>query len=217
MTTTRLLLADDHKLFRAGVRRLLSTLEGIEIVGEAEDGHEAVRLAQELRPDLALVDIMMPGLNGLEATERIARAESGTRVVIVSMNADGDSVVRALRAGAFSYVVKTADPAELELAVRATARGERFLSSAISEHVVAGLLAHVGGEHTSLERLAPRQREVLQMIAEGHTSKEIARKLGIGLKTADSYRAELMKALDLHDIAALTRYAIRVGLVSADG
>jgi DNA-binding NarL/FixJ family response regulator len=139
-----------------------------------------------------------------------------TRVIILSMSADGDSVLKALRAGAVGYLVKNADPAELNLAIRAALRGERFLSSAVSEHVIAACLGRIEKERTSLERLTPRQREVLQLVAEGHTTKGIATKLGISTKTAEAYRAELMKALDIHDIASLTRYAIRTGLVSAD-
>ncbi|TLZ33553.1 MAG: response regulator transcription factor [Gammaproteobacteria bacterium] len=210
------MLADDHKLFRAGISALVQTLRGIEIVAEAADGREALRLVAAHRPDVVLMDVMMPNLNGLDAAARIARAFPRTRVVIVSMNADEDSVLKSLRAGAAGYVVKTADPAELELAIRAAARGERFLSSAVSQHVVAACLKRVDREQTSLERLMPRQREVLQLIAEGHTTKEIAARLDISAKTAESYRGELMKVLEIHDVASLTRYAIRAGLVSVD-
>ncbi|TLZ15183.1 MAG: response regulator transcription factor [Gammaproteobacteria bacterium] len=210
------MLADDHKLFRAGIFALVQTLRGIEIVAEAADGREALRLVAAHRPDVVLMDVMMPNLNGLDAAARIARAFPRTRVVIVSMNADEDSVLKSLRAGAAGYVVKTADPAELELAIRAAARGERFLSSAVSQHVVAACLKRVDREQTSLERLTPRQREVLQLIAEGHTTKEIAARLDISAKTAESYRGELMKVLEIHDVASLTRYAIRAGLVSVD-
>ena len=216
MTRIRVLLADDHKLFRAGIRALLQTVPGIEIVAEAADGREALRLIAAHRPDVALMDIMMPNLNGLDAAARVGRVFPRTRVVILSMNADEDSVLKALRSGAAGYLVKTADPAELELAIRAVARGERFLSSSVSEHVVATCLKRIDHEQTSLERLPPRQREVLQLIAEGHTTKEIAQKLGLGVKTAEAYRGELMKGLDIHDIATLTRYAIRTGLVSLD-
>jgi DNA-binding NarL/FixJ family response regulator len=166
------------------------------------------------RPDVALMDIMMPILNGLDAAARVGRVFPHTRVVILSMNADEDSVLKALRSGAAGYLVKTADPAELVLAIRAAARGERFLSSSVVGYVVADCLKRIDRERTSLERLPPRQREVLQLIAEGHTTKEIARKLGLGVKTAEAYPGELMKALDIHDIATLTRYAIRTGLVS---
>jgi DNA-binding NarL/FixJ family response regulator len=216
MARIRVLLVDDHTLFRAGTRALLQTLPDIEIVAEAADGREALRLIATRRPDVVLMDIMMPELNGLDAAARVGRAFPGTRVVILSMNADEDSVLKTLRAGAAGYLVKTADPAELELAIRAVARGERFLSSAVSEHVVSACLKRINTEQSALERLTPRQREVLQLIAEGHTTKAIAAKLGITAKTAEAYRSELMKALDIHDIASLTRYAIRAGLVSLD-
>jgi DNA-binding NarL/FixJ family response regulator len=215
-TPIRVMLADDHTLFRAGLRALLRALDDIEVVAEGADGREALRLIAAHRPDVALMDIMMPELNGLDAAARIARAFPRTRVVIVSMNADEDSVLKALRAGAAGYLVKSADPAELELAIRATARGEMFLSSVVSEHLVAACVNRVDGERTSLERLTQRQREVLQLVAEGHTTKEIATKLGISVKTAETYRGELMRALGIHDVATLTRYAIRTGLISLD-
>lgn len=212
----RLVLADDHKLFRAGIRALVDRLADVEIVAEAADGREALRLVAAHHPDVVLMDIMMPNLNGLDAAARITRAFSRTRVVILSMNADEDSVLKTFRAGAVGYLVKTADPAELELAIRAAARGEKSLSSAVSQHVVAACLRRVDREQTSLERLTPRQREVLQLVAEGHTTKEIAAKLNITAKTAETYRGELMDGLDIHDVASLTRYAIRTGLVSLD-
>jgi DNA-binding NarL/FixJ family response regulator len=216
VVSIRVMLVDDHRLFRAGIRALLQTLGDAEIVAEASDGREAHHLARAHHPDVVLMDIMMPGLNGLDATARILRTCPRTRVIMLSMNADEDSVLKTLRTGAVGYLVKTADPAELELAVRAVSRGEKFLSSAISEHVVAACLGRLDMEQTSLERLAPRLRQVLQLVAEGHTTKEIAKTLGISAKTAETYRGELMKALDIHDIASLTRYAIRTGLVSVD-
>ena len=216
MPTTRVLLVDDHKLFRAGIRSLLQTVSGVEVVAEAGDGREGLRLIEAHRPDVVLMDIMMPGLNGLDAAARVARTCPATRVLMLSMNADEDSVLQTLRAGAAGYLVKTADPAELELAIRAVVRGETFLSSAISGHVVAACLGRRDREQTSLERLAPRQREVLQLIAEGYSTKEIAKELGISVKTAEVYRADLMKELDIHDIASLTRYAIRMGVVALD-
>jgi DNA-binding NarL/FixJ family response regulator len=216
MPAIRVLLVDDHKLFRAGIRSLLQTISDVEVVAEAGDGREALGLIVAHRPDVVLMDLMMPGLNGLDAAARVARTYPATRVIMLSMNAGEDSVLQTLRAGAAGYLVKTADPAELELAIRAVVRGEKFLSSAISEHVVAACLGRLDREQTSLERLTPRQREVLQLIAEGHTTKEIAKKLGISPKTAESYRGELMKALDIHDVASLTRYAIRMGVVSSD-
>jgi DNA-binding NarL/FixJ family response regulator len=216
MGSIRVLLADDHQLFRAGIHSLLAKIPDVEVVAQAENGHEALRAAAIYRPDVVLMDIMMPGLNGLDAAARMVNAHPRTRVIMLSMSVDEDSVMRALRAGALSYLVKTADPAELELAIRAAARGDRFLSAAISEHVVGVCLGRISTEQTSLERLTPRQREVLQLIAEGNTTKEIAATLGISAKTAEAYRGELMSALDLHDIASLTRYAIRNGLVSVE-
>ena len=216
MPKIRVLLADDHKLFRAGIRSLLQTLDDIEVVAEAGDGREALRLAAAHRPDVVFMDIMMPNLNGLDAAARIAHAYPHTRVIMLSMSADEDSVLKTLRAGAVGYLVKTADPAELELAIRAAMRGEKFLSSAVSEHVVSVCLNRLNKEQTSLERLTPRQREVLQLVAESHTTKDIAKRLEISTKTAEAYRGELMRALDIHDIASLTRYAIRTGLVSLD-
>jgi DNA-binding NarL/FixJ family response regulator len=216
MASIRVLLADDHKLFRAGIHSLLAKIPDVEVVAQVENGHEALRAAAIYHPDVVLMDIMMPGLNGLDATARMVNAHPRTRVIMLSMSVDEDSVMRALRAGALSYLVKTADPAELELAIRAAARGDRFLSAAISEHVVGVCLGRISTEQTSLERLTPRQREVLQLIAEGNTTKEIAATLGISAKTAEAYRGELMNALDLHDIASLTRYAVRNGLVSAE-
>ncbi|MGA2254451.1 MAG: response regulator transcription factor [Thermoguttaceae bacterium] len=216
MPTIRVLIADDHTLFRAGIRSLLQRLDGIEVVAEAGDGREALRLVEAHRPDVVLLDILMPGLNGLDAAARIVGAFPHTRVVMLSMSADEDSVLYTLRAGAIGYLVKTSDPAELELAVRAVSRGEKFLSTAIANHVVAACLRQADQEQTSLKRLTARQREVLQLVAEGHTTKEIAKKLDISAKTAESYRGELMKALDIHDTASLTRYAIRKGLVSVD-
>lgn len=216
MPPIRILLADDHRLVRAGIRSLLQSLDEVEIVGEAENGRDALRLVELHRPDVALLDIFMPSLNGLDAAARISRDFPSTRVVVLSMNADEHSVLRALRSGAIGYIVKDADPAELELAVRAAARGEAFLSSAVSAHVIAVCLGRVDQERTALERLPPRLREVLQLIAEGNTTKQIAKKLAISPKTAEAYRGELMKAVEIHDIASLTRYAIRTGLVSAE-
>jgi DNA-binding NarL/FixJ family response regulator len=216
MPTIRVLLVDDHKLFRAGIRSLLQTVSGVEVVAEAGDGREGLRLIEIHRPDVVLMDIMMPGLNGLDTAARLARTSSSTRVIMLSMNADEDSVLQTLRAGAVGYLVKTADPAELERAIRAVVRGETFLSSAISQHVVAACLGRQDREQTSLERLTPRQREVLQLIAEGHSTKAIAKSLGISPKTAEVYRGELMKGLDIHNIASLTRYAIRMGIVALE-
>lgn len=189
MSNIRILLADDHTLFRAGIRALLKTLGDIEVVAEASDGREALRLVGVHRPDVVLLDILMPSLNGLDAAAQMSRACSRSRVIILSRNTDADSVLRALRAGAVGYLVKTADPAELEMAIQATTRGEKFFSSAISEHLVAACLGRLEKEQNSLERLTPRQREVLQLVAEGHRTKEIAKELklaSVGLRRFDA-------------------------------
>jgi DNA-binding NarL/FixJ family response regulator len=216
MKTIRTLLADDHDLFRAGIRALLDNLDGIEVVAEAGNGREALRLCQAHHPDVALMDIMMPELNGLDATARLAAISPGTRTIILSMNAHEEYVLQALRAGAVGYLLKNISPRELEQAIRTVVRGETYLSPAISKHLIAAYLQRVGGEISSLERLTPRQREVLQLIAEGNTTKAIARKLDLGTKTVETHRAQLMEALDIHDIAGLVRYAIRMGVITPD-
>ena len=216
MRPIRVLLADDHDLFRAGLRVLLQDLGGFEVVAEAGDGREALRLVGEHRPDVVLMDLMMPGLNGLEATARVAREPPGVRVLVLSMNAAEEFVLPAVRAGASGYVLKNARPAELGQAIRAVARGETYLTPAVSGHLIDDYRRRTAGEADSLEKLTPRQREVLQLVAEGHTTKQIARRLGVSGKTVETYRSQLMDALDIHDIAGLTRYAIRKGLVSPD-
>jgi DNA-binding NarL/FixJ family response regulator len=216
MKSIRVLLADDHALVRAGLRALLKTMEGIEVIAETNNGRDALKLIEELHPDVVLMDISMPELNGLEAAARAASKFPGTRVVILSVNNDQEYVLQSLQAGAAGYLLKDVSPQELELAVRAAARGEVHLCSAISRHVIDHCLARVSGAARSRQLLTPRQREVLQLIAEGSTTKAIAKKLDISVKTAESYRGELMDALDIHDVAGLTRYAIRTGIIRPD-
>jgi len=211
MSTLRILLADDHALVRAGMRALLGELPGIEVVAETGDGREALRLTRERRPDIALLDISMPGLNGLEVVGRIAHDHPATRVIIVSMHADDESVRRALAAGAAGYLLKNSDRRELELALRAVARGETWLSPALTKRVVAAYMQ--GASPPPGEVLTPRQREVLQLVAEGHSNKEIASRLNVALKTVETHRTELMDRLGIHGVASLVRYAIQVGLV----
>jgi len=213
----QVLLADDHELFRAGIRSLLQNLADIELILEAGDGREAVRLCEAHHPDVVLMDIMMPQLNGLDATALLAASSPHIRTIILSMNAHEEYVLQALRSGAAGYLVKNISPTELEQAIRAVARGETYLSSAISKHVIAAYLKRVSGETTSpLERLTTRQREVLQLVAEGDTTREIARKLAVSAKTVEMHRGQLMAALDIHDIAGLVRYAIRTGVISPE-
>jgi DNA-binding NarL/FixJ family response regulator len=216
MKPIRILLADDHTLVRAGFRSLLEHLPGLKVIAEAGDGREALRFIEAERPDVVFMDIAMPGMNGLEAAARVAREFPNVRVIILSMNAAEEYVLQALRCGAAGYLLKNADTAELDLALKAVMRGETYLSPAVSKHVVADYVRRVGSEASPLERLTPRQREVLQLIAEGNTTKEIARKLNVSVKTVETHRAQLMDQLDIHDVAGLVRYAIRVGLVAAD-
>jgi DNA-binding NarL/FixJ family response regulator len=216
MRPIRVLLADDHALVRAGFRALLSKLPGIEVVAEAADGREALALVKAHLPDLVLMDISMAGLNGLDAAVRIAKEFPDVRVLMLSAHAHEDYVKQSLRAGAAGYLVKNAGIAELELAVQAVARGETYLSPAISKQVVADYIRRVGGEPSPLELLTPRQREILQLIAEGHSTKEIARVLHVSPKTVETHRAQLMERLDIHDIAGLVRYAIRAGVLNAE-
>ena len=216
MKPIRVLITDDHTLVRAGIRSLLENMEGIEVIAEAGDGREALRLVRAHRPDVVLMDIAMPGLNGLEAAARIAKKFPNVRVIILSMHVNEEYVLQALRAGAAGYMVKGADAAELEIAIRAVARGETYLSPMVSKHVVTDYIQRISGETSPLELLTPRQREVLQLIAEGYSTKKIARTLKISVKTVETHRMQLMERLDIHDIAGLVRYAIRIGLVKPD-
>lgn len=212
----RVIVADDHALFRAGIRKLLQTFAGVEVVGEAADGHEALRVTAAQRPDVVLMDIAMPDLNGVEAAARLTRDGPRPRVVILSMHAGEEHVLRAIRAGAAGYLLKDASPAELETAVRAVARGETYLSPAISRYVVEDYVRRGGGEHSPLDRLTPRQREILQLLAEGNTAKAIAAKLGLSVKTVETHRAQLMERLEVRDLATLVRLAVRLGLVTSE-
>jgi DNA-binding NarL/FixJ family response regulator len=212
VSVIRVLLADDHALMRAGLHALVREMAGIEVVGEAEDGIEALRLVSELRPDVALVDISMPRLNGLEVTARASKDVPQTRIVIVSMHAFDEYVQRALLVGAAGYLLKNAEKRELEQALRTVARGQIWLSPAISKSVVKAL-AKGEKPRGPFEVLSPRQREILQLIAEGRSTKEIAQQLDLSVKTVETHRAELMERLGIHGVAGLVRYAIRMGLV----
>jgi DNA-binding NarL/FixJ family response regulator len=215
MKPIRLLIVDDHDLVRAGLRLLVEALQGVEVVGEANNGREAIALAAKLRPDVVLMDIMMPELNGLDATARIVSANPAARVVMLSMSAGEEAVLPALRAGATGYLLKNVKRVELELAIRAAAKGESYLCTAVSRHVVERCFQKTHAADEFYDRLTGRQREVLQLIAEGRSSKEIAGRLGVSVRTAEAHRAQLMDALDIHDVAGLVRYAIRKGLVMA--
>jgi DNA-binding NarL/FixJ family response regulator len=216
MKPIRVLLADDHTLVRAGIRGLLAGLQDIDVVGEAGDGQEALRLSDELRPDVVLLDVGLPGLNGLEVAGRLATLDSSIRVVILSMHVSEEYVLRALRAGCAGYLLKASAVSELELAIRAVTGGETYLSPAVSRPVVDDYVRRTGGATDPLEALTPRQREVLQLVAEGNSTKEVAQRLGLSPKTVETHRAQLMERLGLHEVSGLVRFAMRVGLISPE-
>jgi len=217
----RVLLADDHALVRAGIRALLAGLPDVETVVEAGDGQEALAVLRETKPDLALIDIAMPGLNGLELAARVAREAPGTRLVILSMHGTPAHVAQALRAGVSGYLLKDAAADELPVLLRAVMRGETYLSPAISKQVVDGYLGRATspvtvGEGATPDVLTSRQREILQLVAEGKSTKEVAQMLDVSAKTVETHRGQIMERLGIHDLAGLVRYAIRTGLVSPD-
>ena len=216
MSNIRLLLVDDHHLVRTGMRSLMQSMANLTVVGESGDGRAALELLSTLQPNIVLMDIAMPELNGLEATTRIAKDFPNTRVIILSMHASEEYVLQALRAGASGYLVKNAAPEELELAIRAVARGETYLSPAISRHVVEELLGRSTASTNPVDALTPRQREILQLVAEGKSTKQIAGSLGVSVKTIESHRAQLMERLDIRDVAGLVRFAIRHGVAQGD-
>ncbi len=214
MKGVRVLLADDHTLVRAGLRKLLESMANMEVVGECGDGLELLALAETLQPDLVLMDIAMPGLNGLEATARVVKQWPGIRVLILSMHQNEEYVRQALRHGAVAYLLKDAAPMELELAIQAVLQGGTYLSPAVSKGVLSDYVQRLRGEDQDADPLTPRQREVLQLIAEGHSSKEVARRLDLSVKTVETHRSQLMKQLDIHEVTGLVRYAMRLGLLT---
>jgi DNA-binding NarL/FixJ family response regulator len=213
----RLLLAEDHTLVRAGMRMLLETIPDIEVVAEAANGAEAIRLIAELRPDCVLMDVAMPVLSGLEALRRSTLEFPETRILIVSMHADEAHVQSALTAGAAGYLLKGATKAELEHALRVVARGQTYLSPAISKSVVDALskMTQSSAAASALAVLTPRQVEVLRYLAHGESTKGIANRLGLSTKTVEAHRAAIMSRLGIRDLAGLVRLAVREGLVDA--
>lgn len=212
----KVLLADDHTLVRKGIRAVLASQPGIEIVAETGDGREALSLIEQHRPDLALLDITMPGLNGLEVAVRVPQVSPRTKVLILSMHAGEAYVAQALRAGVAGYLLKDAADDELPLAIKAVARNEVYLSPRISKQLVDRFVQSGSTEPDPLAGLTTRQREILQLVAEGKSSKEIAAMLELSIKTVESHRGQIMERLGVHDVTGLVRFAIRVGLVSPD-
>lgn len=214
---SRLLLADDHALVRAGLRELVQKIPGVEVVAEASNGREALELIPTHHPDLVLLDIGMKELNGLEVAARITRDHRTVKVLILSMHANEEYVMRALRAGASGYMLKDSATAELRLAIDAVLSGKTYLSPTISRSVIDSYLHRTGaGKKAAVEQLTPRQREVLQLIAEGNSTKEIAANLNLSAKTVETHRAQLMERLDIYDVAGLVRFAMREGLIQPE-
>ena len=208
------ILADDHTLVRAGIRALLEKLPAVEVVGEAGDGREVLNLVKAHPPDVVLMDIAMPGLNGLEAAARMARDYPDVRIIILTMHDSEEYVLRALKAGVSGYLLKKSATAELKTALQQVLRGEIYLSREISEQMSKKFPLHaITGQKTALEQLTSRQREVLQLIAEGQNTKSIGDILKVSHKTVEYHRMKLMDCLKLHDIPGLVRFALRVGLI----
>ncbi len=212
----RVILADDQAMVRQGIRLLLEREEGIRVLAEAADGREAVRLARELQPDVAVLDLAMPLLNGLDAAREIRHHVPLTKTILLTVHAEDRRVMEALRVGINGYVLKTQPPGELAHAIQEVARGAIYLSPGFSRAVVDAYLAaeHAPAGRLPGERLTPRERQVLQLVAEGKTTKEIAAILGVSVKTSESHRTRVMHKLGIHTAAGLVRYAIREGLVS---
>jgi DNA-binding NarL/FixJ family response regulator len=208
------ILADDHTLVRAGIRALLEKLPGVKVIGEAGDGREVLNLVKAQRPDVVLMDIAMPGLNGLEAAERMARDFPKVRVIMLSMHNNEEYVLRAIKSGASGYLLKKAATAELETALRRVVDGEIYLSREISMELHRKFpLQGIAGRKGPFEQLTGRQREILQLIAEGQNTKRIGETLKVSPKTVEYHRMKLMNCLNVHDIPGLVRFALRVGLI----
>jgi two-component system, NarL family, response regulator NreC len=207
---TRILLVDDHAMVRQGFRMILAAQSDMEIVGEAGNGREAVELADQLKPDVVVMDVAMPELNGIEATRRITASSPRTRILALSMYKDSVYVREILRAGARGFLLKDAIDHDLLAAVRAVASGEGYLSPAVSEAVLSDYRRHVTDP---LDLLSSREREVLQMVAEGKTNKDIATTLNLSVYTVDAHRGRIMEKLNLHSVGELVRFAVRKGLI----
>jgi DNA-binding NarL/FixJ family response regulator len=212
---TRVVLADDHHLVRAGLRALLETIEGVAVVAEAGDGAAALAAVREHGPDVLITDVNMSGMSGLELAEKVKAELPQTRVIMLSMYSSDEYVMRALKAGASAYLLKDSATAELALALDAAARGQTYLSPGASQRLVERATGKAGPA-APLERLTARQREILTLIAEGVHTKEIAHRLGLSPKTVEAHRGQIMERLAIRDVPGLVRFAIRAGLVSGD-
>lgn len=211
---SRIVIAEDHTILREGLRSLLSSEPELRVVGEAKDGREAIRRVEQLEPDLILMDLSMPRMNGVEAIREIKNRIPETKVLALTVHKAEEFVLEVLQAGADGYVLKDASSEELVMAIRSVLEGQRYLSPAVSQMVIEGYLAGRKTGESPWDTLTKREREILKLIAEGHKNKEIADYLCISVKTVEKHRANLMKKLDLHSAAALTAYAMERGLVT---
>jgi len=219
MKSIAVIIADDHKLVRAGIKSLLENIAGVKVVGEASNGRETIELTGKLKPDMVFLDIAMPELNGLQAAERIKKIYPDVDIIILSMHLDEEYVVQALKVGASGYLLKDSAPGELELALDTIMRGKVYISPAIPGEMIADYQKRLryasspDNLEESKEKLTSRQKEVLQLIAEGNSTREIAEKLFISIKTVETHRSHIMKTLGINDIPGLVKYAIKKGLI----
>ena len=216
MERIRILLADDHNVLREGMRLLLERQPGFEVVGEASDGRETIVLVEELQPDVVIMDIAMPNLNGIEATRRITERSPRVGVVILSMHHDESYVIRSLKAGARAYILKDALKTELVAAIQAVAQGRSFFSPKVSQILQEDYFQALGrkGSDDTYDLLTDREHEILQLIAEGKTNKEVANLLHLSLHTVDTHRTHILQKLNLHSVPELILYAVRKGIIS---
>jgi DNA-binding NarL/FixJ family response regulator len=218
MKQITVLLADDHMIVREGFRKMLDLEDDLEVVGEAQDGRQAVAMAKKLRPDVVLMDIAMPLLNGLEATRQVLKAVPGTKVVILSAHSDDAYVSNATESGAVGFLLKQTSAHDVCRAIKEVQKGKTFFSPSITRHfdrLHPQVPGRTGAINQKLAKLTSREMEVLQLIAEGKANKETAAELGIGMKTVEKHREHLMQKLDIHDTAGLTRYAISTGIIES--
>ncbi|MBU2548200.1 MAG: response regulator transcription factor [Proteobacteria bacterium] len=212
--TVKIILTDDHKIVREGLRTLLENEPGMEVVGEAESGRIAVQLARKLKPDVVIMDVSMPDLNGIEATAQILHEHADIKIIALSMYSDKRFVSGILKAGASGYLLKDCAFEELVTAIRAAVAGQTFLSPGITGQVIHDYIRRLSESDDSSSLLTSREREVLQMLAEGKTTKQMAEQLNLSVKTVETHRRQIMDKLDLRSVAELTKYAIREGLTS---
>jgi two-component system, NarL family, response regulator NreC len=211
---TRILICDDHTLFVEGMKAMLRNEPTLEIVGEARDGRQAVELVKELKPDLLLMDVSMPDMNGFDATRHVHEFDPAVKVLILTMHDDEELVARCLEAGAAGYIIKDAPASQLLYAIETVQKGERYLSPAVLKKVVDGYVRSATRPKTSYDRLSRREREVLKLLAEGLSVKEIASRLNLSVKTVDAHKSNLMRKIDVHDRTELVKYAIQKKLIT---